>query len=289
MVSPLDRRAFLKQGAVMGAGVAAAVETADAAEEKAQPMPAIKLGRVDVSRLILGSNPFFGFAHKSGGLAAEMKAYYTDERIMAVLDEAASHGITAVASPPYDRWIRLWARYREKGGKLTTWIAQPDPRPEDMRKVIKAAGKGGAGAVFIQGARADEQFAKGDFKRLRGWLDLIRSFGVPAGLASHRSDTHLEYERRGLPTDFYFQCFYNPGNGYKSKDRQKAVESIQHIEKPVVGYKILAAGRLKGKDGFAFAFRHLRGKDGVCVGMFPKHQPDQIAVNARLTRSLSVG
>jgi len=98
---------------------------------------------------------------------------------------------------------------------------------------------------------------------------------------------HLEAETRRFPTDFYFQCFYNHSQGYHDEDRWKAIQTIRQIPKPVVGYKILAAGRLTAKEGFEFAFRHLRKKDGVCVGVFPKHDPDQIEEDADLVRKLS--
>ena len=41
-----------------------------------------------------------------------------------------------------------------------------------------------AAAAFVQGARADGQFERRRFDVLTGWLELIRSFGIPAGLAS---------------------------------------------------------------------------------------------------------
>jgi len=262
---------------------------AGAAEKKPRALPTIRLGSLEVSCLIFGSNPFYGFAHQPGNLGEEMKAYYTDERIMAVLDEAASHGITAIASPPYARWTRLFAQYRKRGGRLRIWLAQPDGPPQNMERDITAAVKAGAGAVFVQGGRVEQQVAEGNFGRLRRWVEHIRSLGVPAGMAAHRPDIHLEAEKRGFPTDFYFQCFYMPSRGFRPEDRQRAIKAIRQIRKPVVGYKILAAGRLQGKEGFTFAFRHLRRKDGVCVGMFPKHQPDQIQENADLTRRLTSG
>ncbi len=281
MTARIDRRAFLKRN--LCAGMAAAAGPRQAS------LPTVRLGNLEVSRLILGSNPFYGFAHQSGGLGEEMKSYYTDERIVATLDEAASHGITAVASPVYERWLRIFAKYRERGGKLRHWIAQPDGYSHlgGVDNEIDAALKAGAGAIFIQGERADELAARGDFDRLLKWVEKIKAGGIPAGMASHRPDVHLEAEKRKFPTDFYFQCFYNPRRGYREEDREKAVQAIAQIEKPVVGYKILAAGRLKGKEGFEFAFSRLRRKDAVCVGMFPKHQPDQIKENAGLARSLT--
>ena len=143
----------MKGTAAIGAA-AVAGRAGAAAAKKAKTLPAIRLGKLEVSRLILGSNPFFGFAHKEGGLAQEMKDYYTDERICEVMDAAAREGITAVAAPPYPRWIRLFGRYLKNGGKLRIWIAQPDGRPQAIKSQISAAVKGAARAVFVQGARA---------------------------------------------------------------------------------------------------------------------------------------
>ena len=46
----------------------------------------------------------------------------------------------------------------------------------------------------------------------------------------------------------------------KSGDR--AVATIRAMTKPVIAYKILAAGRLPAQEGFEFAFRHIAAKDG---------------------------
>ena len=288
MTPDISRRDFIKKGSVVSAALAAVGTTERGVAQAEAPtvLPAIRLGDLEVSRLILGSNPIFGFSHQSDELSKEMVEYFTDENICALLDEAAAHGITAVAAPVYERWIRVFNRYLDAGGKLRIWIAQPDGPPEGMEDEIATAVEGRAAAVFVQGARAEEQFAAGRLDVLRRWVERIKGLGVPAGLAAHRQDVHLEVERQGFPTDFYFQCFYNPGHGegYREEDRQRAVAAIRQIEKPVVAYKILAAGRLKAAEGFEFALRHLREKDGVCVGMYPKHHPEEVAENVALTK-----
>jgi hypothetical protein len=282
-------RRDLLQGSAVVAAAAAFCSVGEAATKASSTtkLPTIKLGKLSVSRLILGSNPFFGFSHQSQELDEEMRRYHTSERIKMVLDQAADHGITAVAAPPYEHWIKLFQEYIKSGGKLRIWIAQPDPPPEQMKDAIAAAAKGGAKAIFIQGARVDEQFESANRLKLIGeWLEYIKSFGLPAGMASHRPDVHLEAEKAGLPTDFYFQCFFRPDT-YKLEDREKAVETIRQIKKPVVGYKILAAGRIPPAEGFEYALSHLRPKDGVCVGMYLKQKPDMIAENASLVARLS--
>jgi hypothetical protein len=278
----ISRRQFLEDSVVLGAAAAAVMRLGGPAMADEKPeMPTIRLGDATFSRLLLGSNPFYGYAHRGGDVAKAMREYFTDERIMESLDEAARVGITAAVTPPEARWLNLWAAYRKRGGKLPAWIAQPHGKVEDMEKEIDRAVEGGAKAAFIQGLRADGLFQQGNFDRLRQLLQHIRSLKVPAGIASHRSDTHLEYQKREMPADFYFQCFY-PNDKFLPEDREKAVAAVKQIAKPVVGYKILAAGRLPAKEGFEFALKHLAPKDGVCVGVFPKDDPDQIEEDAKL-------
>ncbi len=282
------RREFLKETTLIGSAVLAmqAMDSSAAKDESTDKLPTIRLGKVEVSRLILGSNPFFGFAHKPGDVADRMKDYYTEERIMAVMDEAADHGITAVWTPHYDHWIDLWNRYRKNGGKLRTWIGQPDPPAEQMKDAITACAENGAEVICIQGERIDEQFRAKRFDIVRDWLEHIKHLGLPAGIAAHQPDTHLVAEEKGLPTDFYHQCLYQPEN-YSTECLDSALATIKQLKKPVVAYKVLAAGRLLPREAFPHVFQHLQRKDGICVGVFPKDDPDQVSENAGLIRFIS--
>jgi hypothetical protein len=257
----------------------------------AAPPPTVRLGTLEVSRLILGSNPFWGYSHKSAALDEEMKRYHTDERIIQILDEAADCGLTAVASPPDERWRNLWARYITGGGRLKIWISQCHGAPEQMLTEIDRSVKAGAKAVFIQGARVEEQFGPGRFDVLRSWIEHIKEAGLPAGAAAHWPEIHPELERRKFPTDFYFQCMYNASksNDYSPAEREKAAATIAGLAKPVVAYKILGAGRLTASEGFEYAFNHLKRKDGVCVGVYARNAIDQIRQNATYTEMLTRG
>jgi len=284
----INRRTFLEETALIGAALSAMrAEKVGAGEGTREALPQIQLGNLKISRLILGSNPFFGFSHRNSATDAVMKAFYQDEQIIRVLEQAAEWGITAVAAPPYPRWINLYTSYRQKGGKLGIWIAQPDTAPEEMKAAITDAAKGGAAAIFIQGEKIDTQVQAGKWEVIREWIEIIKEHNLPAGMASHRPDVHLEAEKRKIPTDFYFQCFFQPDK-FLDEDRVKAVAAIRQIEKPVVGYKILAAGRIKPEEGFAYAFKHLRRKDGVCVGVYIQEKEAMIRENTTITRKLSI-
>ncbi len=307
MSDSLTRREFMKHSALAGAAAAAGLSAAGAAKAgeaaaKAEvakaapsqvlskPLPTIKLGSLDVSRFILGSNPFWGYSHKSPALDEEMKKFHTDEKIVEALDEAARCGVTTIASPPEERWVNLFKKYREGGGKLRLWIGQCHGPPEQMKEEIDRAIKGGAVAIFIQGGRVEQQFQKGAFDTLKAWLEQIKAAGLPAGLAAHWPEVLPEVEKRGLPTDFYYQCCYNVSKGatFRSEEREKAMEVILGFDKkPVVAYKILGAGRLSAEEGFTYAFNRIRRKDGVCVGIYMKDAVDQIRENSTLTEILT--
>ena len=78
MNDELSRRRFLKDTALLAGAVAAMQSVDRQAAGAAAPatMPTIRLGHVEVSRLILGSNPFFGYSYQSGDLDRQMKEYY---------------------------------------------------------------------------------------------------------------------------------------------------------------------------------------------------------------------
>jgi hypothetical protein len=277
------RRQFLKSTAALATAAAAmrVARSAGAPGKYSGRMPTIKLGSLQVSRVFLGSNPFFGFAHGNPQASAkEMRAWYTPERIMAVLDEAADLGINAVWTPCYERWITLWNEYREQGGKLKNWIAQPDRRP--MEQEILKAVKNGSTAICIQGCNIDSEVGRGNWDVVRGWLELIKSHDLPAGMATHGAHTHLQAEEKDMPTDFYHQTMYRPDN-YVPQGLEQSLATIEKLDKPVVGYKVLGAGRIRPQDTLPYVFRRLKRKDGICVGVFPNKNPHQARENATIT------
>ena len=288
MADQLTRRDLLKHSAFAAAAAAVLGQGGPSAfaADAATKMPSIRLGSLEVSRLILGSNPFWGYAHKPGDLGKQMTQYYTDERIMAVMDEAAACGVTTVACPPDERWRNIWEKYRSNGGKLKVWIAQCHGDPKQMKEEISVAVKAGCHGVFIQGHRTEDAFLRRQYDMVRSWVDHSKSLNMPTGLAAHRQNVHPKAEELGFATDFYFQCFYIPET-YKEEDREKAIATISQMKKPVVAYKILAAGRLGAREAFQCALGRIAAKDGICVGVFPKDQPNQVREDAQLAMEFS--
>jgi hypothetical protein len=63
---------------------------------------------------------------------------------------------------------------------------------------------------------------------------------------------------------------------YVEDDRQAMTRMIHSLSKPVIHYKVLAAGRHDPSDAFAYVAEHLRPQDAVAVGVFLKDNEDML-------------
>src|SRR5262245_3933884 len=94
---PPDRRTFLQQAAGMAAGAASLAQPAAAARQAdaANTLPTIRLGKHQVSRLILGGNPIYGHSHFNRLLSRHLTDWHTPERVQTLLRRCEQVGITA--------------------------------------------------------------------------------------------------------------------------------------------------------------------------------------------------
>ena len=253
----------------------------------------ITLGSLEVSRFLLGSNPFSGFAHQTPEAGAEMVHYYTVARIKETLRQAEALGITALVARADNHIIRMLMEYWDEGGALN-WIAQTCPGVGPTGKVAQMAIDGGAHAVFIHGGVMDHAFANNDFEDPRQGIERIRRAGLPVGIAGHNPEVH-RWAEETLDLDFYMCSYYNAAHRDKSAelesgmaewfhdtDRQRMAETIRSLSKPVIHYKVMAAGRNDPAEALGFAARAMRPTDAVCVGVFTKDKPDMLAEDVRL-------
>jgi hypothetical protein len=283
--SEYTRRKFIRSGVVFGAGFiglnALSKGFLDNRETiSSLSMPTIRLGSFEVSRLILGSNPFWGFWH---GNPRNPKGYSQEGR-MAVMDAAAEQSITAIWVPGYKEWISLWKDYKEKGGKLETWIGQPDGyNGVSVDDQITACAKNGGRAVCIQGLNVDEAMEKKDYENLKRWIGMIKDYGLPAGLASHKPESILKAEEIGLPAEFYHLTIGVPDT-FKSGARDRTLKIVGQIDKPMVVYKVFGAGRFEPEVAFPYVMKAIRRKDGICIGV---DNSEQVIENAMFVRKLT--
>ena len=309
MSSEMNRRTFVKGTLLSSAGLALSLNAHG--EEPAKPAaPAAltkgKIGKLEVSRLILGGNLLTHYTHSRDlqyvyNLAAH---YNTDEKIMETLAVAEAQGINTVSmhNPPHP--VSVLRRYRkERGGKIQ-WIicptAPPEPDMAKYREHVEALIKDGCEAIYLWGVHADSLVAQGKIDLIAKAVELPKEFGVPSGVGGHSLEVVKACEQHGVKADFYIKTFhhhsyqtapkadqvkepYNEFPGYWCASPQETAEVMKSVKKPWIAFKTMAAGAIPPKNAFRYAFKN--GADFVLAGMFDY----EIAEDTKIAKEIIAG
>ena len=199
MSKDLNRRDFLKKSIVGSAVAASALSLEEkallaAANKPAAPaadavksMPMGKIGNVKISRLICGGNLTNGYAHSRDLIYVSdlLKQYFTDEKVMETYEISEENGINTVIANnnPGENTIRIFEKYwGQRGGKIQ-WIAQCNPKSDDLTTNIKTAVDKGAVGAFIQGGVGDNFIRNGRVDLIAKAVTFIKQNGLIAGVA----------------------------------------------------------------------------------------------------------
>jgi hypothetical protein len=256
-------------------------------------METVSIGGRRVSRFILGSNPFSGFSHQGRERDREMIRYYTCARIKAVLREAESLGVNTVIARADFHMARTLLEFWDGGGALQ-WFGQTCPELGAPEPSLQRVARFGGPACHIHGGYADHLMANGEMERLVPTVKYARDLGLIVGMAGHRTDT-IRWAEENLDLDYYMCCYYHPierkkapehrpgtDEKYREVDRQAMTALIQELARPVIHYKIMAAGRNDPAEAFACAARSMRPGDACCVGIYAADRPEMLAEDVAL-------
>ncbi len=258
-------------------------------------MRKVPIGGTRVTGLCIGGNPFSGFSHQSDERSREMVEYFTPERIKETLRAAEQAGVNTFFGRTDDHILGLLRAYWKEGGTLQ-WFAQvcPEPgKPDSWRTWLKAALDLGAVGAYIHGGVVDFWVANQLYDFFFEALAMMREAGVAAGFAGHQPEAHA-WIRDHLDVDFQMCSHYNPtdrsdhaehisqGEVWEDADREKMLRVIATIEKPVVHYKVFAAGNKPIRPAFEVLGKHMRKRDVCCVGVFPKDDPEMLSKDVAL-------
>ncbi len=256
-------------------------------------MDFIQIGNIKVSRFILGSNPFSGFSHQSPAVDMEMKRYFTTAHIKDTLHAAESAGVNTLIARSDHHVMRFLLEFWDEGGVLQ-WFAQTCPELGTPEVSIERAAGMGAKACHIHGGVMDFLLAQKRVNEVPALIDMIHRKGMLAGIAGHNPAV-FEWAEEHLNADYYLCCYYNsnhrderaehvPGmeEWFLKEDRDIMVKLIQQLTRPVIHYKILAAGRTVPAQAFAFAAQQMRAHDAVCVGVGPRDAPGMVREDVQL-------
>ena len=263
-------------------------------------LPTVDFGGTQVSRLIVGGNPFVWNSHYTEALNDDMQSFFTPEQIVKTLHRCQQVGINTVqARGDYHRILHYLEIFRREGGQLN-FIAQTASEMSDIHTNIKVIAAFGAIGIYFHGTETDKYWVAGKMKKLQDFLKTMRDTGVRIGVAGHHPEIFDYIEDKGWDLDFYMTPFFNVARTpresavvtgkfeveeFNDEDPPRICKFIQQTDKQCLAYKILGCGR-KSKTqeealaSFKWAFQRIKPNDCVVVGMFDKYL-DQPAVNVR--------
>jgi hypothetical protein len=285
------RRGFLTSAAVAGLASASA-ET---------PMPTVRLGKYEMSRLVLGSNALAGASHFNPILDGFMREWMTPERVMEILTRSEEAGIRAWQLHTDPKLLDCLQKFRAEGGKMNCFSLCDYRKP--IQSIQQLADLGVMGVVY-HGELSDVKLRQNKMEDVHEFLKVARDAGLMVGVSMHNPAVLDYVEGKGWDTDFYMTCVYHRsrtkdeqrayigqaivGEPYFEKDPGRMCKMMRQTDKPCFAFKILAAGRNIKRpqaidETFRFIFENIKPQDGVIVGMFPRFK-DEITENAALTR-----
>lgn len=252
-----------------------------------------QLGNLSVNRLVIGGNPFSGFSHQGIARDTEMRHYFTTAHIKDTLRQAQTLGVNTVISRADHHVMRMLMEFWDEGGTLQ-WIAQTCPELGVIKNGVKNAISAKAAGCYIHGGSMDYALAQKNFDEVNEAIAIARDAGLTVGVAGHNPNV-FPWAEEHIDVDFYMCSYYNPtprdnapehvagaSEWFHADDRDRMVQTIAKLTKPVIHYKVFAAGRNDPREALSFVAKHLRPQDAVCVGIFPKDKPDMLAEDLRL-------
>jgi len=307
------RREFLQTAAGFAAGATVLSDVSSQAAELTSPaatlLPTIKLGTHQVTRLIIGGNPIYGYSHFNRILSQYQTQWHTPERVLALLRHVEQNGINTWQNSYAERTLSDLGAYRNVGGKMH-WLCLGKPDWDQNPQAIEDAARHKPLGIAPHGALGERLHRQNKLATLTDLLKRIRDAGVLVGLSAHDPALVQLSEEKGWDVDYYMCCLYyltRPredfaqllggelpvGEIYLASDPPRMFKMIQATRKPCLAYKVLAAGRkienaAQIRQCFETAFANIKPTDAVIVGMY-QQLSDQVAENAAIVKQICAG
>jgi len=244
-------------------------------------LPTTRIEDIEVSRLTLGSNPFFGFSHKSVAMDTWLKRYFTDERIYEIMQVCAELGVNFFVSGVQPRFAALRDRLEKEAGFRIRWCCTPTGGDlKAMKEGIDRTADLGAEICAPHTSWIDARLHVGDRKvaELPEAFEYIRKKGMVPAVSTHRPEVLPIAAERGYDA----QAFILPFNvlGFLCPvEVEWQGRIITDCPKPVIAIKPLGAGRLSPVPGLTFSYQRIKPIDTVCIGVIsPEELREDVAI-----------
>jgi hypothetical protein len=214
------RREFLRHAAICGGGIVSAQAAQGYAGAAITPqdvrlkdlkgsLPQGNIGKLKISRVILGSNLMGGGAHSRDLAYAGplMRAYHTEAKILETLELAERASINTFL--PGTGLLPLFNKYRKLNSSQMQTICQVMPSARNLMTETDKAIDFGATTIYVNGTCAAWFIKTGRIDSLGKLLEHIKSQGCLAGVGAHSIEVPIQCEKAGLQPDYYMKTLHH--------------------------------------------------------------------------------
>ena len=254
--------------------------------------PRTKIEELSVSRMIVGTNWFFGFSHTSKAKDEFIKRHMTPNRIADVLEVFLRAGVdTAIGLIQRPAFLDAVKDAEDRTGRKCIIISTPHLNVADGQEAADENGRTldeqvryGASICMPHANSTDALLDRTTrtIRKMDGYCAMIRERGMIPGLSTHSPETPAYADESGLDVATYIQI-YNAAGFLMHLEVDWVHRIIWKAAKPVITIKPMAAGRLLPLVGLAFAWATIRDRDMVAVGtMTPDEAREVIDISLSL-------
>jgi len=252
------------------------------------PLPTTKIAHLDISRLICGSNNFYGYSHISAARDRWLRKHFTVDRVVEVLATCGRLGVNAIVSGPNPDLYEALRRLEDQTGFHMNWMVTPwGDSLEELKKGIDQCKDWGAEICMPHTSyiEANLKIREGEISTLREALGYIRDSGMIPGISSHRPEALGICTQRGYDVELMILPLNTLGF-LCSLEVEWQSRIIRDCPKPVLVIKPLAAGRISPEPGFTFVYNRIKPIDLVAVGVLSSEEMEE---NVALVEAILAG
>jgi len=270
------RRDFFLTGGQLAAGAAAGTYLGSSIPLSAAPaqagaatsapgaeMPCGTIGKVKISRVLLGGNLIGGWMHSRdlAYVGSLFRAYVTEEKILQTFALAEQCGVNTVFETGGD-YIKKYNDQNHRNLQFIPHIQVDVGQSEAaLKDHIKAQVDTGAVALYVWGVSSDALVEEGK-------ADLLLRVPCDFYVKTLHTDNYPSATPKERRVDFMWR--HNDRSVFWDNmwclSADDVIAFFKTVTKPWIAFKVLAAGAIHPREAFPFAFKN--GADFIAVGMF---------------------
>ncbi|MFA5393879.1 MAG: hypothetical protein WC081_03275 [Candidatus Ratteibacteria bacterium] len=237
-------------------------------------MKQVTIGNLTFSKVLCGTNAFWGHSHFSEARNAEYLHRFDDKTIERTIQHCIDLGVNTIESCANERIFSIVSRLRENNPAPIRFVGSTriDETSEmkSHQQKLSFLIKNRADICVIHAQYADIHRKDDSIGGLKELIDKIHEAGLLAGISTHGVRTIELCEKQNYGIDTYLfplnlSGFVYPG--FEGKDTvQNRVNIVCGVKKPFILIKTLAAGRIPPEEGLHFVAENSKPNDLISLG-----------------------